>query len=324
MSLITDYIKCGLLWTNRLQGNLQRLNIVTYDDKIRLRSPGYHRQILFGQAGHDCVRDLLSTDAPLMISRLGSVELSCLSWHIRKRRDTPRAYSNRVRTQMSNQAGFFPTDDASLDAFAKLYLDKIPLVDLMGVWFNSDEDMICNTFCPGADLVELSCLEPFRFTAPWSSLLAGKKVLVVHPFSESINSQYVKKRHCLFADPDVLPEFELKTLTAVQSIAGSPVPFASWFDAYRHMCSEIEKTDFDVCLIGAGAYGLPLAAFVKELGRQAIHLGGATQILFGIRGRRWEELYADTTAQLFNGHWVRPLAAETPSNKEQIEKGCYW
>jgi hypothetical protein len=258
-----------------------------------------------------------------MVSRLGSVELSCLRF-FRDRRGEQTPYSDRIRQHMANPAGFFPLDDRSLDAFSELYLNELGQADLMGVWFNLYEDVICNTYCRDACLVDFDCLEPFRFRDPWSSRLAGKKVLVVHPFVESIQKQYAEKRRLLFADPAVLPEFELKTVRTVQSIAGTKVDFATWFDAYRHMCDEIAKSDFDVCIIGAGAYGLPLAAFAKGMGKQAIHLGGVTQILFGIKGRRWEELYADTTAKLFNEHWVRPLESETPSNKEMIEKGCYW
>ena len=123
---------------------------------------------------------------------------------------------------------------------------------------------------------------------------------------------------------DVLPDFELKTIKAVQSIAGSKVEFATWFDAYRHMCDKIAREDFDICLIGAGAYGLPLASFAKSMGKQAIHLGGVTQILFGIKGRRWEREYEDSTAKLFNEHWVRPLASETPAHKDRVDRGCYW
>ena len=126
------------------------------------------------------------------------------------------------------------------------------------------------------------------------------------------------------SSPETLPEFELRTIKAVQSIGGSKVNFATWFDAYRFMCDQIAQVDFDVCIIGAGAYGLPLASFTKNLGKQAIHLGGVTQILFGIKGARWEREYADSTALLFNEHWVRPLDCETPGNKEQIENGCYW
>ena len=225
---------------------------------------------------------------------------------------------------MSNNAGFFPTDDDSLDAFSKLFLSHLKMVDVMAVWFNQYEDVICNTYCQDAELIDLTCLEPFHFATPWSSKLAGKKVLVVHPFADSIRKQYEEKRRLLFASPDVLPEFELKTLKAVQSIAGTRVDFATWFDAYQYMCDEIAKVDFDICLIGAGAYGLPLAAFAKSLGKKAIHLGGVTQILFGIKGKRWEQLYADTTAQLFNEHWVRPMVSETPESKDMVEKGCYW
>jgi hypothetical protein len=194
----------------------------------------------------------------------------------------------------------------------------------MGVWFNQYEDVVCNTYCPDAELVDLDCLEPFRFSNPWSSTLAGRKVLVVHPFVESIKKQYAEKRRLLFPSPDVLPDFELLTLKTVQSIAGSKVDFATWFDAYHHMCYEISRIDFDICIIGAGAYGLPLASFAKQLGKQAVHLGGVTQILFGIKGRRWEREYADSTAKLFNEHWVRPLPSETPANKDKIEKSSYW
>lgn len=326
MGLIeADFVKRGLIRIDRLHDTLYQLNLVTItkSDLIRWRGPGYDKGVLFGQQGHDRLKDMLARREPLMLSRLGSVELSCLRYFLEKR-GRKRGYSSRVRSTMSNQAGFFPTDDASLDAFAELYLEQLAQVDVMGVWFNQFEEVICNRYCPGATLVDLDCFEPFRFCAPWTSLLAGRRVLVVHPFVESIRSQYQQKRRLLFPSPDLLPEFELKTVQAVQSIGGSPVGFGTWFDAYRHMCGEIAKEEYDLCLIGAGAYGLPLASFVKQSGKQAIHMGGVTQILFGIKGKRWEREYADSTAKLFNEHWVRPLPSETPGNKDGIERGCYW
>jgi hypothetical protein len=309
---------------DRLQGTMERLNILTYQDKVRLRQPGYRQRILFAQEGQNRIGELIARNEPLMVSRIGSVELSCLRYYRNKRPGKYMPYSAKIRKHMANNAGFFPVDDCSLDAFSKLYLEQLPQVDLLGVWFNQYEGVICNTYCSDAELVDFDCLEPFRFSNPWSSKLAGKKVLVVHPFAESIRKQYAEKRRLLFADPAVLPDFELKTLRAVQSIAGSKVDFATWFEAYQHMCAEIAGIDFDICLIGAGAYGLPLAAFVKRMEKQAIHLGGVTQILFGVKGKRWEQLYADSTAKLFNEHWVRPMPSETPSNKDKIENGCYW
>jgi hypothetical protein len=327
MGLIeADFIKRELIRINRLHDTLYNLNLVTItkDDLIKWRSPGYQQQILFGQQGHDSVKELLSRREPIMVSRMGAVELSSLRYYLEKRETRKKAYSRKIQTTMSNQAGFFPVDDKSLDAFAEMFLGHLAQVDVMGVWFNQYEDVVCNKYCGNATLVDLDCLEPFRFSNPWSAVLAGRKVLVVHPFVESIRKQYEEKRRLLFACPDVLPDFELKTIKAVQSIGCSPVDFATWFDAYHYMCDEIANEEFDLCLIGAGAYGLPLASFVKQLGKQAIHLGGVTQILFGIKGKRWEREYADSTAKLFNEHWVRPLPSETPANKSKIEKGCYW
>lgn len=326
MALITaEWVKRGLIRINRLHDTLYYLGLVSIEkeDLARWRGPGYRQEILFGQQGHDLVKQAVAGGEPVMISRLGGVELICLRHYLEKRGRQNRPYSRKIRTIMSNQAGFFPTDDASLDRFAETFLEHVARVDIMGVWFNQYESVVCNTRCPSARLVDLDCLEPFRFPNPWSAELRGRKVLVVHPFSDSIRSQY-EKRRLLFPSPDVLPDFELKTMRSVQSIGGAQVGFATWFDAYRHMCDQIAREDFDVCIIGAGAYGLPLASFVKQLGKQAIHLGGVTQILFGIKGKRWEREYEDSTMKLFNEHWVRPLPSETPANKDGIERGCYW
>jgi hypothetical protein len=326
MSLISDSIKGALLRINRLLDTLQALHLVTItkEDLIRFRGAGYSKKISFNQEGNDRIAELISRNEPLLVARLGSVELSCLHFYLEKRNGKKRGYSGKIKSCMSNPAGFFPVNDAALDAFAELYLEHLPQVDAMGVWFNPYEDAICNAWCRNAELIDFDSLEPFRFKNPWSGRLAGRKVLVVHPFAESIKKQYAEKRQLLFPSSDVLPEFELKTLKTVQSIAGAPVDFANWFDAYHHMCDEIAQVDFDICIIGAGAYGLPLASYAKQLGRQAIHLGGVTQILFGIKGRRWEREYADSTAKLFNEHWVRPLPEETPAHKDKIERSCYW
>ncbi|HJV66336.1 MAG TPA: hypothetical protein VJ550_11425 [Geomonas sp.] len=327
MALIeSDIVKGALIRLNRLHDTLYYLNLVAIEkeDLVRWRGPGYRRAIQFGEEGHALVREKIAGDAPLMISRLGAVELTCLRRYLEKRRKGGRPYPAKIRTTMSNQAGFFPTDDRSLDAFAELYLEKLADVDVMGVWFNQFENVLCNDYCPQAELVDLDCLESFRFADPWTAKLAGRKVLVVHPFVDTIRRQYTEKRRLLFANPQVLPDFELKTLQAVQSIGGAEVGFASWFDALQQMRDRIAGIDFDVCLIGAGAYGLPLASFVKKLGKQAVHLGGVTQVFFGIKGKRWEREYFDSTMKLFNEHWVRPSAAETPANKDTIERGCYW
>ena len=83
---------------------------------------------------------------------------------------------------------------------------------------------------------------------------------------------------------------------------------------------------------GCGAYGFPLAAHAKRKGKKAVHLGGALQLLFGIKGKRWEVaeyaknwgLPKDAYLSLFNESWVRPSQKEMVLNASKIEGGCYW
>lgn len=295
-----------------------------YAEKIRAREPLYASPIHYGQDGHDVVRRQLELAGPWMVSRLGCTELSCLGFFLDNRTSAKRPYPAFDRADVSNYSGFFPADDTHLDRFCEMFLAHVESVDVMGVWFNPYEDVVCNSRCPAATLVEFGCLEPFRFDTPWSSRLRGKTVLVVHPFADSIVRQYRDRRQLLFANQDVLPEFELKTIKAVQSVVDTKVRFATWFDAFDHMCLQIGAVEFDVAIIGAGAYGLPLASFVKSQGKQAIHLGGVTQILFGIKGRRWEtDPYDQSTGKFFNEYWIRPSAAERPAGYLK-NGGDYW
>lgn len=91
---------------------------------------------------------------------------------------------------------------------------------------------------------------------------------MVHPFVDSIQKQYQRKT-LLHKHPDTLPNFELKTIKAVQSIGGKcNEGFRDWFEALEYMKAEIDKTDYDICILGCGAYGFPLAAHVKRMGKK--------------------------------------------------------
>ena len=146
-------------------------------------------------------------------------------------------------------------------------------------------------------------------------------MLIIHPFEESIKSQY-SKREILFADKNVLPQFELSTLKAVQSVAGVKTICGDWFEALDSMKEKMCKIDFDIAIIGCGAYGFNLAAHVRRSGKKVVHLGGAAQILFGIKGKKWDN--HPVISRLYNECWRYPLPDEIPENYQKVEKGCCW
>jgi hypothetical protein len=169
----------------------------------------------------------------------------------------------------------------------------------------------------------LTSLEPYLQKDPWTQVLEGKKILVIHPFNETIESQYFNNRKNLFEDKRVLPEFKsLETIKAVQTLAGNKDNFNDWFEALGYMKNEINKKDFDIAIIGCGAYGFPLAAHVKRIGKKAVHLGGPTQLLFGIKGKRWVE--RDDFKSIINDYFVYPDNNDKPQNSIKVEDGCYW
>lgn len=231
-------------------------------------------------------------------------------------------WDDNVRLVLEQNVGFFPNDVASVERFVEFYTGEIGEMDLMGFWgFVPGERFLMERYCPKAKVFEAKALEPYFFSDPWSGALRGKRVLVVHPFSESILSQYAIRER-LFSNPKILPEFSLRAVRAVQSLAGNPTGFATWFDALAWMKTEMEREDFDVCLVGAGSYGLPICAHAKRLGRIAVHIGGGTQILFGIRGKRWDGM--PEVARFFNEYWARPVDSEKIRSAQKVEDGCYW
>jgi hypothetical protein len=284
----------------------------------------YHRAIVSLGEGNALIRRALTAGRPFAAGRAGTVELDCVTHYLEHRRGGESSdYPDSIVFHMGNNAGFFPVTAENLDGFVKEYLDAVSVLDAIAVWFNPGESDLAREFCPEAELIPLRSLEPYYHRDPWSAELAGKRILAIHPFAESIAENYAERRSLLFEDPHVLPAFDLHVLKAVQSIAGEQTRFASWFEALKHMKSEMEAVEFDVCIVGAGAYGLPLAAHAKAMGKVAIHMGGATQVLFGIRGRRWDD--HEIISRLYNEHWTSPKPSETPRNFRQVEDGgAYW
>lgn len=276
----------------------------------------------------------LAADKPSMISRLGSNELNCIinylgvtfpenyrsSKNFIKGKSPAWWWEQWIIDQMCDAAGFFPKETELLCRFSEMMLVDLNYVDILGSWLK--EEGFVKPGLMHAKNVMLEDLEPFFCLKPWTMALKGKRVLVVHPFEKTIRKQY-ERRDLIFPD-ELLPEFHLLTLKAVQSHGDGDTPFDNWFDALDWMKNEIEKIDFDICILGCGAYGFPLGAHIKRMGKKAIHLGGVTQLLFGIKGKRWEEYVVYPYANLFNEHWVRPAEDEKPKNIKIVEDGCYW
>lgn len=272
----------------------------------------------WSQTGEE-IKKLIQSEKPFMAARIGANE----SFSMRTFEFSDKKRMGKAMKQLCECAGFFPERQSLGYDFAQKMTDALKNVDICGVLDNPAEDYFINKYTqPECKATVLYYLECFREEHPWSALLKGKRVLVVHPFDKTIQKQYKKREH-LFPGRDVLPEFELITYKAIQTIAGEKDErFETWFEALDFMTEEISHIDFDIALLGCGAYGFPLAANIKRMGKQAIQIGGGLQLYFGIKGKRWDEM--PEFARMYNDSWVYPDESEVPKAANKVEGACYW
>lgn len=288
------------------------------------------------QAASDLIKTGINSAAPLAVSRFGYSELRTLLTFLHINEDVPNIYkllsfvkgekvepwwNKNTMKIITHNAGLFPSKIDIIENFCRLTLTDMQEIDILGSWLGGEKWI--KHLMPNTKFMRFRDFYHFLHHDPWTSALARKKVLVVHPFAKSIQHQYQLKDK-IFSGVYTLPDFELIAYQAVQSIAGNkPSRFDNWFEALNSMKADFANIDFDIAIIGCGAYGMPLAAFIKrDLKKKAIHLGGNTQILFGIKGSRWEN--DPTFNHIFNSYWIKPLPEETPTGHHSIDSNSYW
>lgn len=237
------------------------------------------------EKANEYIYRLLISDKPIMISRFGSTEsgiiMNYLSVHSKdsflklcKKYVTDTMglpWWDKVNLAvMKKHSGIFPERIDILERFSERYLKDIPEIDLLGSFNYAEKFMPLRNDVIN---VHLECLYPFWVEKPWTLALAGKKILVIHPFIDTIKSQY-SRHNLLFENKNILPLFDFKTLRAVQSVADNDVLFKDWFEALKWMENEIDKIDFDICILGCGAYGFLWLLMLRDWEKSNSHRRG--------------------------------------------------
>lgn len=233
-------------------------------------------------------------------------------------------YSRFFRDHIRDFSGVQYRDLGELDYFSYRYLTATLGADLLGY----------GDFAPGAlgvalsrartgqSVVRYDHVEPMRAAArgfePWTLSLKARKVLVVHPFVKSISHQYSKKAE-ISGLARIMPDFDIRVLCPPVSLENSREQ--SWKANFDSLLEEVVSIDFDVAIIGAGGYGAPLAYEVARTNRVAIHTAGATQLMFGVRGVRWDD--DEEMKGIIDETWIRPFEDELVPGIRAIDGGSY-
>ena len=279
------------------------------------------------------------TGVPYAAGKLGTSEFEALCWYLEHRRHKthpPVQYPIHVFRHMVVNAGLFPSRPETLDHWAEHMLQYVlPAMDLMIEWNPSSklhEHNFLEAHAPHSKRTVLRALEPYyeadtsnRYTL---AIPEEAKIAIVSPFADTILEQS-PKLHAIWSTSPVWSTAH--TFIPIQTfysplVAGERHQWAprhhDWHEACEDIVEKVVHIGAKYVFIGCGALSLPLAAALKQAGCVAIHTGGATQILFGIKGRRWDS--HSVISKFYNDSWVRPAAHEIPERAAAIENGCYF
>lgn len=87
--------------------------------------------ILPAAAGNDLARDLLESGQPFLFGRCGATEMRTVADWLQ---NGGHNFTDRTRADIRNLSGVFPTDDATLDKFCRLYVKTAQSAELLALW----------------------------------------------------------------------------------------------------------------------------------------------------------------------------------------------
>lgn len=229
--------------------------------------------------------------------------------------------------------GVFPAEPVFYREWAAFYAQQVSALDSIGVFRKNEAESMALLRCHSIDTqrtVDYKCQEPDRSTPAspkrcYLSFFADRDVLLVCPFAEFLAHRATKETFERVWAKTGKRWFEPRTVQALELPYGfaseTHTRYHTAFDLLDEVQRQISRRTFDVALIAAAGFGIPLAASIKQQGRIAISLGGHLQVLFGVLGDRWRSRQS-WRERYFNDSWVDLPPRYTPVANESSEN--YW
>jgi hypothetical protein len=249
---------------------------------------------------------LIKSKEPASIVRMGNVEMTAI------------LQDKGIYKQMFTNAGFYG-DEEIYKKWKNMYVQALYNCDvLLDVY-------TCPSFVIQGDI--MTKLNLWKPTLPynenpifWIKMIEDidEPIGIISFFKADITRQ-VGKMAKIWKNQK-LKNKNFVIVKAFQSITGNQ-PHENWHRTYIEMQKRIDKhPHIRLWFVSCGCYGLPLCDYLKSKGSRAVYLGGMLQLLFGLKGKRWDN--RPEVQALVNSHWRYP--EERPENSTTVEGGCYW
>lgn len=212
-----------------------------------------------------------------------------------------------------DESGIFPGEAEFVCKFNEFYVNQVRQLDCVGVM--------------ALPKMEAETLRYYQFAGKWIyhmeffpdksipdnsnncflPALQGKRLLIVCPFAEFLCGRATQEIFEGVWSKTGKRWFDPLGVEAVEFpygiVAETRKRYENVLALLEEITNEIAARDFDVALIAAAGLAIPIAAFVKRLGKIAIDLGGPLQLIFGVKGKRWN-LRPNWRDKYYNEWWV--------------------
>jgi hypothetical protein len=282
----------------------------------------------FSQKIKNGIEGALASKKGFLVGRNGTIEMEVLLT-----RHNGMQLEPRHAMQLERNAGIFPTTPASIANWIRKTLVAVQDSDLLVAgWYKpiaSHELEFLRDIGKRGPYLPLRALEPYYVPEAyqWTSTLEGRRVAVVSSFAETA-CQQASRSDAVWSGRAVLPKatyLPVQTRYSPRLAKGHaewPDTVKSWEAAVADVVNRVMEQNAEIVLIGCGGLGMVIGHELRIRGKVCIVMGGAIQVLFGIKGQRWQN--HSIISSFWNDAWVWPRIEDTPGGADEVEGGCYW
>lgn len=274
------------------------------------------------------IQAALAEKRGFLVGRNGTIEMEVLL-----SRHNGLQLEPRQILQLERNAGVFPTTSASISTWIRKTLVAVLDSDLLVAgWYKpiaADELEFLRVIGKRGPYLPLRALEPYYVPEAyqWTSALEGRRVAVVSSFAQTacqqaLSSDAVWSGRAVLPKATYLPVETRYSPRLAQGRAEWPDTVTSWDAAVTDVVNRVIEQNAEIVLIGCGGLGMVIGHELRMRGKVCIVMGGAIQVLFGIKGQRWKNHSIIST--FWNDAWVWPRLEDTPGGADEVEDGCYW
>ncbi len=255
---------------------------------------------------------------PKSFGKIGSVESSYIN-HYLEGYDF-EFISKKYDDLLYTSAGIYIEDETDFQNWSEMYINAIKNTNFLLQWSNADKKLLSKIKRKDNISRSFIGLEPFTLGKNgWHYFLKDKKILCISPFSKSIQAN-IKNYSFIWNNAHIGKVYTIQA--SYPEILEGKNP-TNWQIKLDKVIDQINKVDFDVATIGYGGFSLIIGDYIRNLGKTSIHLGGSNQILYGIKGKRWDKNF-EAYSWYGGNYWIRPSKNEVPKFNKMLEGGAYW